>query len=98
MLTIIVRDKTYRSGALFESHRAPELIFWIAISEVCLCALVSFLLSRLVGSPVIFSSIFSGVEDIAARRVLLLLYDGVHKAVQSMQFLDFIRLYCQSYE
>lgn len=46
--------------------RGPELIFLIAIFKCCICALFSFLLSSLVGSPVVFSRVFTDVEDIAA--------------------------------
>lgn len=45
-------------------RRAPVLIFCIAVSRFCVPALVSFLLSVLVGGHVDFSSDFKGVEEI----------------------------------
>lgn len=66
------------------SRRAPELIFRIEISEFCDCTFVSFILSTLVGGPVVFSSDFAGVEGIAARGVFRLSPDSVHNFVRSV--------------
>lgn len=49
-------------------RRAPELTFRIAISEFCVCSLISFIPSALLGAPVGVSGDFPGVEDIAARK------------------------------
>lgn len=64
----------------------PELNFRIKISEFCVSALFSSILSVLVGVPVDFSSEFAGVEYIADREVLLLLPDDVYRFVWSVGF------------
>lgn len=64
------------------SQRALELISHIAISRFRVCSFISFLFSALVAGPINVSSDFTGAEDIAARRVLLSLLEGVNKFVQ----------------
>lgn len=66
------------------SQLAPEWIFCIEIFKCCVCAVMYLLLSALVGKSVGFSSEFTGVEDITARRVLLLIAEGVSSIVQSV--------------
>lgn len=65
------------------SHQAPELTWHIAVSEFCICVLVSSFLSALVGGPVGFKDDFTGAEDVSAPPVLLPLPVGVHNFVQS---------------
>lgn len=62
------------------------MTFSIAITEFCICALVSFIGLELVGGHVRFSGNFTGAEHIAARQVLLPSLDSVHNIVRSVRF------------
>lgn len=89
MLTVIIRADAYCYGVLLESghcRQAPEMIVRIAISELCICALIYFLHSVLVCGPVVFSSYFTGFEDIAACGVLLPLPEGTHSLLRPVEF------------
>lgn len=52
-------------------RQASEFTFLFEISEFRVSTLIYFLLSELLGEPVVFSSDSTGVEDIAAQGVLL---------------------------
>lgn len=64
-------------------RRASRLISRNCISEFCVSDLVLYLLSALPGGPVVDRTAFTGNEDIAAGRVLLLLAEVVHNFVRS---------------
>lgn len=66
------------------SRRASELLMSITVSEICVCELVTFLLSAVVGGPVRFSGHFGGGENVATRGVFLPLSLDLHKFVQSV--------------
>lgn len=78
-------EMAYYSSVII-NRRVPELVFHMAISKVCVCALMSFLHSELAGGPVGFSSDFTGFEDTAAWGVLFLLPEGGQNFVQSVGF------------
>lgn len=59
--------------------------FHTEISEFCVCALMSILLSVLVRRPVGFSSDFTSVEDNASQGVLRPLSDGAYNSVWSVR-------------
>lgn len=65
------------------SRRASGLRFRIAISEFVF-ALLFFLLSTVIAESVSFTSYFTGIEYIAACRVLIPLPEGVHNFLQSV--------------
>lgn len=70
--------------------QAFALIFRIAIYKFCVLSLLSFLFFVLVGSPDGFIRNVTGVEDIASRKVLIPLHEGVHGFVRSVRFLRII--------
>lgn len=64
------------------------VVFSYRLSKLCVFALISFLLSALVGGPARFSSDFNNVEDIAARLVLLSLSEGFATLCDLSDFLE----------
>lgn len=63
-------------------RRSTDLIFFVAIGKICVPALVCFLPSVLAGGLVCFSTDLTGLENIAARRVLFSLPKWVHNSVK----------------
>lgn len=81
VFTVIVHANVHGTryfSNLITSPRASELMFSIVISKSFVCALDYFLLSAIIGRSVGLSSDFTGVEDSAARGVLLSPSEGVN--------------------
>lgn len=57
--------------SLVVGQTAPELVFHFELFDLSVCALLSFLHSALVSGLAGFSSVFTGVEEIAVRGVVV---------------------------
>lgn len=88
---VIIRADAYCDVVLFECGgklTGTGADFPDCNLQICACALMTFLLSALAGERVGFSSDFPGVEEIAARGVLLPSLESVHNFVQSVRFVQ----------
>lgn len=87
MFTITARFNGYCYGILSKQVKrlwTPDLDVCIAISKIQVCNFVSILFFALAGSLVRSISGLTGIEETAARGVLLRLLDGIHYFVQTL--------------